>query len=278
MNEIKSLYKIGEVSKICNIPIKTLRYYDEIELLTPSKINYENNYRYYSKEQLHLILVIKHLREANFSLKEIKTLLGREDLEYNTRMIKEKCKEIDDKINDLIRLKEKLNFCIDERRKEVKKTDEIIIKYIPESYVAYQKSKGMCTVDEFTIRYCNLMSLIEKNNFHTTKNVMALYYDDCIQFEDERKNDYNIEVCAQVSEIKEIPGIVRKFGGFNAASIIHYGSYENMVDDYRKLNDYIIKNGYEIIGPAIDNYLVDIISTNNENNYITELLIPIKIK
>ncbi|AQR88764.1 MerR family DNA-binding transcriptional regulator [Clostridium saccharobutylicum] len=33
MGENKILYQIGEVSKICNIPIKTLRYYDEIKLL-----------------------------------------------------------------------------------------------------------------------------------------------------------------------------------------------------------------------------------------------------
>lgn len=33
------LYKIGEVSKLCNVPIKTLRYYDEISLLKPVQID-----------------------------------------------------------------------------------------------------------------------------------------------------------------------------------------------------------------------------------------------
>ena len=48
MDESKKLYQIGKVSKICNIPIKTLRYYDEIELLIPRKIDPDSNYRYYS--------------------------------------------------------------------------------------------------------------------------------------------------------------------------------------------------------------------------------------
>ncbi len=274
----KGFYQIGEVSKLCNISIKTLRYYDEIELLIPEKIDSNSGYRYYSNEQLTLVLVIKHFKEAGFSLKEIKQLLGREDLEYNKTKIKEKCKEIDDKINDLIRLKEKLNFCLYEgkKKKYTKKEAQIEIKYIPETYIAYLRSPGVISVDEFTVRYCRLRSLIEKNKFHTTKNVMALYYNSCIEFENDNKQEYDIEVCAQVSETKEIPGLVRKFGGFRAVSSMHYGSYDNMIDVYRKMVKYINQNGYEICGPAIDNYIVDIISTCDENNYVTQLLIPIK--
>lgn len=278
MRKEKGFYQIGEVSKLCNISIKTLRYYDEIELLIPEKIDPYSGYRYYSNKQLTLVLVIKHFKEAGFSLKEIKQLLGREDLEYNKTKIKEKCKEIDDRINDLIRLKEKLNFCLYERKKQeyTKKEAQIEIKYIPETYIAYLRSPGVISVDEFTVRYCRLMSLIEKNKFHTTKNVMALYYNSCIEFENNDKQEYDIEVCAQISETKEMPGLVRKFGGFRAVSSIHYGSYDNMIEVYRKMVEYINKNGYEICGPAIDNYIVDIISTCDENNYVTELLIPIK--
>lgn len=131
-------------------------------------------------------------------------------------------------------------------------------------------------VDEFTVRYCKLMSLIEKNNFHTTKNVMALYYDSCIEFEDEDKTDYDIEVCAPVSETKEIDGLVRKFGGFKAISAVHYGNYDELIELYRKMYIYAKENKYEICGPAIDNYIIDIMSTCNPNNYVTELLVPVK--
>lgn len=273
----KKFYQIGEVSRLCNIPIKTLRYYNEIGLLIPERIDPNSGYRYYSNEQLTLVIVIKHFKETGFSLKEIKRLLGREDLEYNQKQIKKKYKEIDDKINDLIRLKEKLRFCLTEGKKQSHKEEaEFEIKYVPEIYVAYLRNRGSASVDEFTVRYCRLMSLIEKNNFHMTKNVMALYYNSCIEFEDNSRSDFDIEVCAPVSETYEIPGKVRKFGGFKALSSVHYGSYDNMVEHYRKMLEYIKKNKYEVCGPAIDNYIVDIISTCNEENYITELLIPIK--
>ncbi|MDR3597930.1 MerR family transcriptional regulator [Clostridium sp.] len=278
MGGSKEFYQIGEVSKICNIPIKTLRYYDEIKLLIPRKTDPGSNYRYYSNDQLALVLVIKHFKEAGFSLKEIKVLLGRENLEYNTIKINEKCIEIDNKINDLKRLKEKLQFFIKESKKEKKKQNEfkIKIKQIPISYVVYLRSKGPCTIEEFTVRYCKLISLVEKNNFHITKNAMAVYYDNCINFEEKEKMDYDIEVCIGVSEEREIDGLVRKFGGFKGLTSIHYGSYENMIDTYRKMYKYIYEKGYEICGEPIDNYLVDIINTANEENYVTELIIPIK--
>ena len=278
MGESKEFYQIGEVSKICNIPIKTLRYYDEIELLIPRKIDPDSNYRYYSNDQLTLVLVIKHFKEVGFSLKEIKVLLGREDLDDNTRKINEKCLEIDNKINDLKMLKKKLQFFIKESKKEKKKHKEfkIEIKEIPISYVAYLRSKGPFAIEEFTVRYCKLISLVEKNNFHITKNAMAVYYDGCINFEDKERIDYDIEVCIAVSEEREIHGLVRKFGGFKALTTIHYGSYDNMIDTYRKMFEYAFENGHEICGEPVDNYLVDIMNTVNESSYVTELIIPIK--
>ncbi|WPC43835.1 MerR family transcriptional regulator [Clostridium sp. JS66] len=278
MDESKKLYQIGEVSKICNIPIKTLRYYDEIKLLIPRKIDPDSNYRYYSNDQLALVLVIKHFKEAGFSLKEIKVLLGREDLEYNTRKINEKCIEIDNKINDLKMLKTKLQFFIKESKKKKKEHEEfkIEIREIPVSYVAYLRSKGPCSIEDFTVRYCKLISLVERNNFHIIKNAMAVYYDNCIDFEEREKKDYDIEVCIAVSEEREIDSLVRKFGGFKAVTAVHYGSYNNMIDTYRKLYKYIYENGYEICGEPVDNYLVDIMNTVDEENYVTELIIPIK--
>lgn len=267
------LYQIGEISKLCNIPIKTLRYYDEIDLFKPVKIDEETNYRYYSIDQLLYILIIKQFKDAGFSLKEIKKFLDRDDLEESKKKIEEKCIEIDNKINDLLRIKEKLKFFISDDK--IERDDSIHIKYIPEIYIAYYREKGMVDTEEFALRYCKLQSLIEKNNLHITKNLMALYYD----FLDSKSgldNECDIEVCAEISEHVEIPGVVRKFGGFYAVSLMHYGKYDTMFDDYKRILKYIDDNNYKILGPAVDNYIVDSGVTIDEDKYITELLMPIK--
>lgn len=46
---------IGKVSKLKNVSIKSLRYYDQIGILKPAFVNTETNYRYYTKEQLYLL-------------------------------------------------------------------------------------------------------------------------------------------------------------------------------------------------------------------------------
>lgn len=66
------LYKIGEFSKLANIPIKTLRYYDEINLFKPKEIDLFSGYRYYSEEQLKDLKIILSLKEVGFNLEEIK--------------------------------------------------------------------------------------------------------------------------------------------------------------------------------------------------------------
>lgn len=67
----KSHYFIGDMSRICNVSRKTLRYYDEIGLI-PSQRHDDNNYRYYTYESLLAVPVIKYYKQMGFSLEEMK--------------------------------------------------------------------------------------------------------------------------------------------------------------------------------------------------------------
>ena len=58
------MFKIGEFSKLSQVTVKTLRYYDEIGLLKPAEVDRFTSYRYYSARQLprlHRILALKDL-------------------------------------------------------------------------------------------------------------------------------------------------------------------------------------------------------------------------
>ena len=69
---VNMLYKTGEFSKLVNVPVKTLRYYDEINLFKPQEIDLFSGYRYYSEKQIDDLEVILSLKEVGFSLEEIK--------------------------------------------------------------------------------------------------------------------------------------------------------------------------------------------------------------
>ncbi len=73
------MYKIGELSKLCSIPVKTLRYYDSVGLLTPDKIDKFTGYRYYSASKLADCYRIIALKELGFSLDGIRQQLTASD-------------------------------------------------------------------------------------------------------------------------------------------------------------------------------------------------------
>ena len=66
------MYKIGELSKLSKIPVKTLRYYDSEGILTPDYIDDFTGYRYYDAAKLSDCYRIIALKELGFSLNEIK--------------------------------------------------------------------------------------------------------------------------------------------------------------------------------------------------------------
>lgn len=71
----EKLYSIGQVSKLCRISRKALRYYEELGLITPDKKG-KNNYRYYSKHTMLKIPVIKYYKAMGFSLDEMRNMIG----------------------------------------------------------------------------------------------------------------------------------------------------------------------------------------------------------
>ena len=69
------MYKISQFSKISGLTVKALRYYDEANILKPSFRNEENQYRYYNDNDLKKALLIKKLRNLDFSIMEIKEVV-----------------------------------------------------------------------------------------------------------------------------------------------------------------------------------------------------------
>ncbi|MFZ5354571.1 MAG: MerR family transcriptional regulator [Bacillota bacterium] len=267
-------YQIGEVSKICNIPIRTLHYYDEIGLLKPSIIDEPSKYRYYSPEQIPAIFIIKNYKTAGFTLKQIKKLLLRDDMDYVQSMIKMQCAVIDQRILELSLIKEGLRLLAHQKDSSTIADTEMKLKDFPLSYVVYKRYRSPCSKENFYIRYAELCNMIEAHKLHILGPMMAVYYE---AYENPNYENMDFEVCVTVAEQAEIDGIVRKFGDFTALSAIHYGSYANIPATCIKMFKWMSDNNYVPYGPYIERYVVDISSTINENNYITELIRPVKI-
>ena len=66
------LYKIGEFSNMTGLSVKTLKYYDDIDLFKPIDVDLFTGYRYYSTDQIYDLELINVLKSVGFSLEEIK--------------------------------------------------------------------------------------------------------------------------------------------------------------------------------------------------------------
>ena len=75
LSEQSKYYSIGKVSTLCNVPVKTLRYYDQIGLLVPQYRQETSHYRYYEHTQLLTLHIIRKLRFLGVSLKDIQQII-----------------------------------------------------------------------------------------------------------------------------------------------------------------------------------------------------------
>ena len=71
MNRKNKLLPIGQMSKLTGASIRSLRYYEKINILQPAFIDPDSGYRYYSFDQAHQIEVIMFCNELDIPLKEL---------------------------------------------------------------------------------------------------------------------------------------------------------------------------------------------------------------
>src|SRR3954467_1532916 len=69
------MIKIGEFSKMVQVSVPTLRYYDQVGLLKPVEVDRSTGYRYYSASQLPRLHRILALKGLGFSLEQIAAML-----------------------------------------------------------------------------------------------------------------------------------------------------------------------------------------------------------
>ncbi len=114
INSIKTkLLKIGEVATESNISVKTVRYYEELGLLTSVVQRSETGYRLFDNSVFNRLAFIKRAQSLGLTLKEIQEILAIRDRgDVPCKMVKHhllsKLQEINQQIESLEILKSEL--------------------------------------------------------------------------------------------------------------------------------------------------------------------------
>nr|WP_297350145.1 MerR family transcriptional regulator [uncultured Glaciecola sp.] len=103
------MFIISQLAKAAQVNVETIRFYERIGLLE-QPIKPARGYRQYSEQALTSILFIKRAKHLGFTLAEITSLvkLSAANCDDVQHLAENKLILIEDKINDLIKLKESL--------------------------------------------------------------------------------------------------------------------------------------------------------------------------
>jgi len=107
---------IGDVARQSGLPAKTIRYYEDINLIKP--LRDRNGYRAFRESDLHKLTFLGRARSLGFSIAECRALMALyEDQERASAVVKAIAKEhlnrIDEKLVELKTMRATLSHLID---------------------------------------------------------------------------------------------------------------------------------------------------------------------
>ena len=134
MSKITKL-KIGEFSKLMQVTVKTLRYYEQKGLLVPDEVDEWTGYRYYSMPQMQRLNTIRGLQRLGFTLEEIKELLEDGAQRPSIELLSQKIEATEQQLQLLVERHCQLLKWM-EAHKQIKTMEKFSIQSLPEIIVA----------------------------------------------------------------------------------------------------------------------------------------------
>ncbi|MGN0431789.1 MAG: MerR family transcriptional regulator [Lachnospiraceae bacterium] len=267
--EKSHLYKIGMFAQMNHITVKTLRFYEEQGLLAPALVDGENGYRYYTLDQMEVLHRITALKQAGFTLEDIKRLNGEAD---SDSFLVRKRAELVSKIADLTTQIAMIDGYMAGTGDSLE--TPVLIKTVP-AVVAATMQKRIASYDELF----ELMPMMGAQMEKLGCECMLPEYCFTHYLEPGYKEEQIlIETCEAVTEKKEDTDMVKfkEFPEIRAASIYHRGSYNDFHRTYAVILKYIEKNGYEICGNIREMYIDGVWNKDTEAEWLSEIQIPVR--
>ena len=273
----KDTYSIGEMSKICNISKKTLRYYDAIGLIPSQRQDY-NNYRYYTYDALLMIPVLKYYKQMGFKLSELSEIIYKDIPNAYAQLKKcfaSKMEEISIEQESLRRK----NISIQDWYKLISEAEMVIennlndisVKYLAPIVLLYQDqvSENDSKSNIINIQWTNYLEQIENE---ITGPVIICY----ASFAD-RMNDgikQNIRIMQQ-SILPPQEGQAVHFGDCLMLSCYHIGPHDTIMNVYTRMEAWAAKHNYILGKEVYERYVTDYWTSCNCANFVTEIMIKI---
>lgn len=270
----KAKYSIGEVSRICKVSKKTLRYYDEIGLITTQRKDY-NNYRYYTFESLQTVSVIKYYKQMGFTLDEMRHLV--ESDMPNVYMCIQK--SFLNKIAQLEKDRESIHrkylsvknwYDLVQEAEQILENNinEVSVKFVELSELLYREQEydGNLMAAIINIDFTNYLN--ELNNEITGPVIINF-----TSLQDRVQNTGQLMQIMQKPLLPSSQDTLVPFGGHTMITCYHTGSHDNISKTYSKIEHWAKQHGYTLDKGSYERYVVDYWTTKDCDKFVTEVMI-----
>ncbi|NDJ85373.1 MAG: MerR family transcriptional regulator, partial [Chloroflexi bacterium] len=237
------MFKIGEFSRISRVPAKTLRYYDEIGLFSPTTVDKFTSYRYYSADQLprlNRILALKHL---GLSLTEIARLLDEQVNAAELRaMFRLKEAELRQQVTEAQERLQQVANRLQQIEQEGKMPEQdVVIKKVDGQHVMALRQHASAHDIGNVLGEC--FGALQSQGIDGAAPPLTVYHDPEFK-ETDMDIEIMIPVATSVNQTIELPGgrqiVPRDLPAIeSAACIVHRGSYETLDQTYAVLGQWI---------------------------------------
>jgi DNA-binding transcriptional MerR regulator/predicted transcriptional regulator YdeE len=272
------MLSIGDFSKLSRVPIKTLRYYDEIGLFKPLEVDRFTGYRHYSASQLIRLNRILVMKDMGLSLEQIALLLDKELTPEQIRgMLRLKQVELHQQLIEGQARLARVEAWLQAFEQEVTMpTYDVVLKKVAPLKVAqvHGVAPSMELIGPTLDRlFDQVMGYITQQGATCTKPAITVYYDAeysegnvsvgaCMPFTGALKDGEHVEVI-------ELPAVE------TMASVIHHGSFSTMKQAYNAILKWIEANNYHISGSNRELNL-EYERGGDQANFVTEIQFPVE--
>lgn len=257
-----TMFKIGDFSRLCRVPVSKLRYYADIGLLEPEHIDGDTGYRFYTLEQLPRLTRILALSDLGFSLKQIADLLDDSlTIDQMRGMLKLRRAEIEQQVQDelarLERAEAWLKQLDDEDRILKEMEQQVEVRRIDTQHVLSIR-ETIPTLHAIMGLYGDACEALNEAGIEPLSPPLCIYYDD-----EWTGVDIDLELAFEVSRSvsdplhlkdgkqltpRDLPAIDQ------AAWLLRKGPYNDFTNAYTAIGRWLAAQGYAISGPNREIY------------------------
>ena len=270
---MKDLFTIGEMHKLFAVPVRTLRFYDEIGLLRPERVDPRTGYRYYSAGQFERLNTIKYLRALGVSLERIRGFFENRDTDVVERLLQEPLADTRRRLDELQRIERRIGRRLDDlRRARTAETGVVLQKTLPARAIAFLRQE--------IPRGGDLETPLAELQSHIRQDAAVFLGKVGVSIARERlyarQFDRYTGIFLFVEPEEQYGGPVLHLPAGEWLTVCYRGTHAHSAPSYELLLDEAARRGFELAEDSVEVTHIDAGFTSDETQYLTELQVPVK--